>query len=77
MILKLNINYQELAYTLVEESQKTTWLDLLSNVGGTLWLFTGFSFLSLFEFFEIIFEIALYKKTKIVSFKNDIKITMT
>ena len=70
-IMKLNINYQELAYTLVEESQKTTWLDLLSNVGGTLGLFTGFSFLSVVEFFEIIFEIALYKKTKIVPKRND------
>jgi hypothetical protein len=56
-ILKLNINYQELQYTLVKESQKTTWLDLLSNVGGTLGLFTGFSFLSLVEVLEIIFEI--------------------
>ena len=59
--LKLNINYQELQYTLVKESQKTTWLDLLSNVGGTLGLFTGFSFLSLVEILEILFEIFLSK----------------
>ena len=46
-VVKLNINYRDLQYTLVEESQKTTWLDLISNIGGTLGLFTGFSFLSL------------------------------
>ena len=70
-ILKLNINYQELEYTLIEESQKTTWIDLISNIGGTLGLFTGFSFLSVVEFFEIIFEIWRVKGRKIFALKND------
>jgi len=61
-LVKLNINFQSLQYTLVEESQKTTWLDLISNIGGTLGLFTGFSFLSLVEFLEIIFEMLRFAK---------------
>jgi hypothetical protein len=77
-LVKLNINYRDLQYTLVEESQKTTWLDLLSNVGGTLGLFTGFSFLSLVELLEIIFEICRVKRTNIfliikTSFKRKIR----
>jgi hypothetical protein len=61
-LVKLNINFQSLQYTLVEESQKTTWLDLISNIGGTLGLFTGFSFLSLVEVLEIIFEMLRFVK---------------
>ena len=70
--LKLNINYQNLQYTLIEESQKTTWIDLVANIGGTLGLFLGLSFLSFVEFFEILFETILYfykfNKNKISKF---------
>ncbi len=71
-LVKLNINFQSLQYTLVEESQKTTWLDLVSNVGGTLGLFTGFSFLSLVELLEIIFEICRVKSLNLFNFKNKV-----
>ena len=57
-ILKLNINYKELQYTLIEENQKTTNIDLISNIGGTLGLFLGVSFLSAVELIEILFEMA-------------------
>jgi hypothetical protein len=67
-LVKLNINFQSLQYTLVEESQKTTWIDLISNIGGTLGLFTGFSFLSLVELLEIIFEICRVKSSNIFLF---------
>jgi hypothetical protein len=67
-LVKLNINFQSLQYTLVEESQKTTWLDLISNIGGTLGLFTGFSFLSLVEVLEIVFEICRVKSSNIFLF---------
>jgi hypothetical protein len=73
-LVKLNINFQSLQYTQVEESQKTTWLDLLSNVGGTLGLFTGFSFLSLVELLEIIFEICRVKSSSMLRFKKNVSI---
>jgi hypothetical protein len=71
-LVKLNINFQSLQYTLVEESQKTTWIDLISNTGGTLGLFTGFSFLSLVELLEIIFEICRVKSSNLFNFKNKV-----
>ena len=71
-LVKLNINFQSLQYKLVEESQKTTWLDLISNIGGTLGLFTGFSFLSLVELLEIMFEICRVKSSNKLDFKNNV-----
>jgi hypothetical protein len=41
--------------------------DMLSNVGGTLGLFVGLSFVSLFEILEIIIEIIFSIFTKIMN----------
>ena len=70
--LKLNINYEKLEYTLIREDQKTTLIDLISNVGGTLGLCLGMSFLSIVEIAEIGMEIvlSLLKKNKKLSSKN-------
>ena len=53
--LVLNIFYDSLSYTRIDEIQKTRPIDLISNIGGTLGLFLGISVLSIGEIFEIIF----------------------
>ena len=55
--LFLNIYYSELSYIKISESPKTSIIDLLSNLGGTMGLFVGISFLSFIEIVEIIMEI--------------------
>jgi hypothetical protein len=55
--LFLNIYYSELSFIKISESPKTSIIDLLSNLGGTLGLYVGISFLSFIEIVEIILEI--------------------
>ena len=52
------IYFGELKYTLISQQPKTILADLVSNVGGTLGLFLGMSFLSFIEIVEIIFELS-------------------
>ena len=56
-LLILNIYYSELSYIRISESPKTSIIDLFSNLGGTLGLYVGISFLSFIEIVEIILEI--------------------
>ena len=56
-VLSVNIYYEQLSYVAISQQAKTTLLDLISNIGGLLGLFLGFSFLSFFEYFEAIFEV--------------------
>ena len=51
--LKLNIYYDSLSFTTNDEVAKMDLIDLISNIGGTLGLFTGVSFLSNGEIFEL------------------------
>lgn len=57
-LIALDIYYSDMKYTLIEEIEKTKFLDLVSGVGGTLGLFIGMSFLSFFEIFDVIIELA-------------------
>ena len=41
----------------MSQSQLMTFVDLISNVGGTFGLFIGISFLSFAEIIELIFQI--------------------
>ena len=59
-ILKLNIYYRTLEYELIAEVAKSTWLDLISSIGGQIGLFIGGSLLSIFEVIEILFEIFIH-----------------
>ena len=43
----------------MSEEKKTEITDLVASLGGIVSLFTGFSFLSLVEIFEIFFQIAM------------------
>jgi hypothetical protein len=52
----IRVFYEDLRYTWINQQAKIELFGLVSNVGGILGLFLGFSFVSLMEIFEIIFE---------------------
>ena len=52
----IRVFYEDLRYTWINQQVKIELFGLVSNVGGILGLFIGFSFVSLMEIFEIIFE---------------------
>ncbi len=52
----IRVYYEDLRYTWINQQAKIELFGLVSNVGGILGLFLGFSFVSLMEIFEIIFE---------------------
>ena len=55
--LMLNIYYPYLQYTKIEETPKTSQIDLLSQIGGSLGMFLGFSLFHFVEIAEILFLI--------------------
>ena len=55
----LNVYYNDLQYTHISQLIKTDIWDLISNIGGNLGLFIGFSFLTFSELFELIFEVII------------------
>ena len=61
------IYFEDFKYTLITETGKTNNIDLVSNIGGMLSLFIGLSFVSLFEFIEIIIELFFnfFQKNKV------------
>ena len=70
--LSLNVFYDSLTYTTIEELAKTELIDLISSIGGTLGLFIGVSVLSMAESFELIFLLieALFKKKDVLPLYN-------
>jgi hypothetical protein len=58
-VARVEIFYDELKQTIISESIKTELSDLIANLGGTLGLFLGLSFLSLVEFVEILLQALL------------------
>ena len=53
----LRVYYDDLKYTLIRQQPKIELFGLISNIGGTLGLFIGFSFISLLELFEVLAEL--------------------
>ena len=53
-IVKLNIYYDSLSYTVLTETASLDIITLMSNIGGTLGLFLGVSLLTFVEFVEIV-----------------------
>ena len=53
----ININYDDVKYTLVSQVPKMTFEELLANIGGQLGLFIGISFLSFIEIIDILVQI--------------------
>jgi hypothetical protein len=63
----MSFYYQNLQYSLLKEIPKTKTFDLASNIGGTLGLFIGVSFISFVEIIETFLEflILIFKKHKV------------
>lgn len=53
----VNVYYENIGYTEIEETPTTTIVSLISNIGGIAGLFLGVSFLSLVELVEILFQV--------------------
>ena len=53
-VAKVNLYYSDLEYGILEEVATFSFIDLLSNVGGTLGLLLGMSLLSLLEIIEFL-----------------------
>jgi hypothetical protein len=75
-ILALNIYYSEFKYTEIAELEKTSLIDLICNIGGTLGLFLGASLLSLVEIFEALLAIVSVGFEKIKIRGLNLKITI-
>ena len=63
-IINLNVFYDRMSFTDITEKPSFSFVDLVSNVGGTFGLFIGISLLSILEMVEIIYEMLL------ICFKN-------
>ena len=57
--LLLNIFYPYREYTEIKEKPTTSFVDLVSNLGGALGIFLGFSIFSFVEVFEIVIHVLL------------------
>lgn len=72
-IAKINVFYSDISYDALIESPSITWDVLLGNIGGSLGLFLGMSFLTVIELFEITLEIIrtlyIHRKQKKISNK--------
>jgi hypothetical protein len=55
--VSIYVFYEDLKYTLISQQPKMQFIDLISNIGGSLGLFVGISFISFLELFEILVEI--------------------
>lgn len=64
-MVQISVFYKDLGYEQYEEFAKTELIDLVSNIGGTLGLFLGMSFLSFVEIFDIILQICFSKNNSI------------
>jgi len=53
----INVYYDDLKYTLISQQPKIELFGLISNLGGILGLFIGFSFISLLEIIETLAEL--------------------
>ena len=55
------VYYQELKYTLIKQQPKIELFSLISNIGGILGLFIGFSCISILELIEVVAELVFIK----------------
>ena len=55
-IVKLNIYYESLTYTLTEESVSINLVSMFSSIGGFMGMFLGMSIMTLVELLEIIIK---------------------
>jgi hypothetical protein len=53
----IRIYYEDLKYTWINQQPKIELFGLISNIGGSLSLFVGISFISFLELFEVFTEL--------------------
>ena len=61
-LVQIWVGYRELGYDNYVEIAKTEVIDLVSNIGGTLGLFLGMSFLSVAEILDILLQVLFYNR---------------
>ena len=71
-LVYLNVYYENLEYTDINQVIKIDEWDLISNIGGNLGLFIGFTFLNLVELIEFVIEIVIISVEKKTSSKVNI-----
>ena len=59
-LVSVFVYYDDLIYKAYTEKEKMNVADLVSNIGGTIGLFLGLSFLSFMEIFDVMFHICLF-----------------
>ena len=59
-LVRLNIYYNTLSYTIITENESITLVSLLSNIGGSIGLFLGSSLLSIVELVEIFIKFLIF-----------------
>jgi hypothetical protein len=70
-ILEVNIQLEELQYTMLTNQPIMDFYSLLTNLGGIMGLFVGFSFLTLIEFIQLFITIFfIFLKRIFLSFSN-------
>ena len=60
-VLSINVYYSSLRYTEITQLEKSTVVDLVCSIGGTMGLFLGASLLSLIELLEALISVFLVK----------------
>ncbi|XP_030062678.1 degenerin deg-1 [Microcaecilia unicolor] len=58
--VKVVVYFKQLNYELIEEEPSMTEIDLISNMGGLVGLWVGFSVCTLAEFFELFIDVLLF-----------------
>lgn len=63
--VEINIYYRSLWSTTITQESKMLISDLISNIGGLVSLFIGFSFITFCELIQLITELLFFSKPKI------------
>jgi len=70
-VLKVNIFYDKLSYTQTIESPSVSFVSLVSDIGGSLGLCLGMSFLSFIELLEVMLEVSFIMFDKASQLKTE------
>lgn len=65
-LLQIAVYYSNLGYDSYSETENMSLLDLISNIGGTLGLFLGVSFLSFVEILDFFLQICFEKPSNVI-----------
>ena len=60
----IKLNFNDFVFTKITKDRATTFVNMLSAIGGTLGLLTGFTIITAVIFFGFFFNVFLTRKTK-------------